>query len=167
MSTSVSTNISLTTALPDSGQAAAPSSVSQDPVAEETRSAVAAPAFISPVIRVDNETGLALLVVRDTETGKTMEQYPSRLAVEEYKRHQQEATTVNKAPPASETATVPPATADADPSGATVSIAAQQVLAAQIAPNPLPPSLSVTASSSSAAVAAVTAVQPSRSTQGA
>lgn len=45
-------------------------------------------AFTSPVIKVDSDTGLALLVVRDGSTGEELDQYPSKRVVEEYQRVQ-------------------------------------------------------------------------------
>ena len=47
-----------------------------------------AEAFLTPVVKVDNSTGLALLVVRDGATGEELDQYPSKKVVEEYQRAQ-------------------------------------------------------------------------------
>lgn len=60
----------------------------QDSAQPEQNTAVDGIPFTSPVIKVDNDTGLALLVVRNTSTGQEIDQYPSRKAVEEYQRHQ-------------------------------------------------------------------------------
>ena len=49
--------------------------------------------FASPVIKVDTDTGLALLVVRDSSTGKELDQYPSKKAVEDYQRVQGSSAT--------------------------------------------------------------------------
>ena len=176
MSTSVSTTMSLTPTVPDSaGSVAPPHAAQQDSAAaEEAQAMTSPPAFISPVIRVDTETGLALLVVRDSESGKTVEQYPSRLAVEEYRRHQMEATDVRTAPPAdapvaaasgtSTTSGVPqpteavPAATGADPVAQSVSVApaVAAVVAPAVAPAPAP-----------APAPATGGVQPAKSVQGA
>lgn len=44
--------------------------------------------FTTPVIKVDSNTGLALLVVRDGSTGEELDQYPSKKVVAEYQRVQ-------------------------------------------------------------------------------
>lgn len=83
-----------------------------------------APRYTSPVIKVDSGTGLALLVVRDGDTGKEVEQYPSRQVVEEYKRNipspadQQSAPAQGTAPqqPVVEDVKAPPAPVAAAPS---------------------------------------------------
>ncbi|MFN3077872.1 MAG: hypothetical protein ABT940_13560 [Alphaproteobacteria bacterium] len=46
-----------------------------------------APRFTSPVVKVDDNTGYALLLIRDTSTGDVQAQYPSRQAVQEYQRN--------------------------------------------------------------------------------
>ncbi|RAU23176.1 hypothetical protein CU669_03170 [Paramagnetospirillum kuznetsovii] len=55
---------------------------------KEAPSATDAIAFTTPVIKVDTNTGLALLVVRDGSTGEEKDQYPSKKAVAEYQRVQ-------------------------------------------------------------------------------
>ncbi|WP_068491111.1 hypothetical protein [Paramagnetospirillum marisnigri] len=55
---------------------------------KENPSPAEAIAFTTPVIKVDNNTGLALLVVRDGSTGEELDQYPSKKVVEEYQRVQ-------------------------------------------------------------------------------
>jgi hypothetical protein len=52
--------------------------------------------FTSPVIKVDADTGLALIVVRDGSTGEQLDQYPSKKVVEEYQRHQIDTAEVTK-----------------------------------------------------------------------
>ncbi|ARJ67022.1 hypothetical protein WV31_15760 [Magnetospirillum sp. ME-1] len=88
------------------------------------------------MVKVDSGTGLALLVVRDGDTGKEVEQYPSRHVVEEYKRNiptaiDQTQTAIKaqaaedvKAPPAPVAAapSAPAAHAAPAPSGGSVKI---------------------------------------------
>ncbi|EME68419.1 hypothetical protein H261_18427 [Paramagnetospirillum caucaseum] len=72
------------------------------------------------MIKVDSGTGLALLVVRDGDTGKEVEQYPSRQVVEEYKRNIPTAIDHPQASsaraPAAEDVKAPPAPVSAAPS---------------------------------------------------
>lgn len=56
------------------------------PEASESAQASASPQYSSPVIQVDKTTGLALLLVRDTETGDVQSQYPAKQVVAEYGR---------------------------------------------------------------------------------
>jgi len=59
------------------------------PVAEPVHAAKAAPeaqAFVSPIVRIDAQTGLALTIIRDNSDGNTIAQYPSKQAVQEYDR---------------------------------------------------------------------------------
>lgn len=52
--------------------------------------------FYSPVSKVDPDTGLAVLDVLDTTTGKVVQQYPSKQVVEEYRRHMlEQANAIN------------------------------------------------------------------------
>ena len=123
MSTSIAANVPPYTAPPETH--VTPSS---SPSTHEGACASSAPPpadgipFGSPVVRVDADTGLALLVVRDSSSGEELYQYPSKQAVEEYQRVQssggaasdkaaasdkgQSLTTDAKTPPAP--VTVPP-----------------------------------------------------------
>ncbi|CAA7620224.1 conserved hypothetical protein [Candidatus Terasakiella magnetica] len=91
--------------------------------------------FSSPVIKVDSDTGLALLVVRDSDTGKELDQYPSQKVVEEYQRHQ--ATGPSEVPAASP---VPEAATDpaSSPAVQVAVAAAAPVPVQQAAPTPAP-----------------------------
>ena len=88
MSTSIASNVGPRSAVPDTHLSPPPAHQAQ----EEAKSANTVPpeglAFTSPVIKVDNGTGLALLVVRDSSTGEELDQYPSKKAVAEYQRVQ-------------------------------------------------------------------------------
>lgn len=88
MSTSIASNVGPRSTVPDTHLSPPPAHQAQ----EEAKSANTVPpeglAFTSPVIKVDNGTGLALLVVRDSSTGKELDQYPSKKAVAEYQRVQ-------------------------------------------------------------------------------
>lgn len=44
------------------------------------------PQYLSPVVNVDPNTGIAVLVVRDTTTGEELSQYPTRMAIDEYSK---------------------------------------------------------------------------------
>lgn len=57
-----------------------------DPVAasQDASKASSAGQYISPVIKVDNNSGLAILQVRNGQTGETEQQYPSNKVVREY-----------------------------------------------------------------------------------
>ncbi|CAA7619986.1 hypothetical protein MCP1_270012 [Candidatus Terasakiella magnetica] len=48
------------------------------------------PTFISPVTKVDANTGIWVQVYRDESVGTEINQYPSKHVVEEYARHRQE-----------------------------------------------------------------------------
>lgn len=101
--------------------------------------------FVSPVIRVDSDTGLALLVVRDGDTGKALDQYPSQKVVEEYQRHQTPGTSEVPAVTSAPDTTVDPA-----------SNPAVQVAVATAAPAPAVVSAPSTVSSGTPAVTSVT-----------
>jgi len=49
-------------------------------------------AFVSPIVRIDAQTGLALTIIRDNTDGNTIAQYPSKQAVQEYGRASKAAT---------------------------------------------------------------------------
>ncbi len=55
--------------------------------------------YFSPVAKVDPDTGIAVLDVLDTATGKVLQQYPSKTVVEEYQR-QMRAQEAASPPPA-------------------------------------------------------------------
>lgn len=102
-------------------QAAQPAAVEAAdlPVADNT------PRFTSPVVKVDTDTGLALLVVRDGSTGKEVDQYPSRQVVAEYKRNLPSAETAQAATAAS--ATKEPAPPASTPDAAAVAAAGASI----------------------------------------
>jgi hypothetical protein len=89
MSTSIAANIGPRASAPETQLAPPPP---QHHEAEASKKQSASPteniAFTSPVIKVDSDTGLALLVVRDGSTGEELDQYPSKKVVEEYQRVQ-------------------------------------------------------------------------------
>ena len=101
MSASIATNIVPHSAIPESqlGQPHAQTAHEDAKRHDPTVPADGIP-FASPVIKVDNDTGLALLVVRNADTGKEIETYPSRKVVEEYSRHLATSEVDVKAPPA-------------------------------------------------------------------
>jgi len=53
--------------------------------APQTNSAPAA-IYYSPAVQIDHEANMAIFVVRNSETGAVINQYPSKRVVEEYKR---------------------------------------------------------------------------------
>ena len=91
MSTSIAANVPPRPAAPETH----PTQTAQTAPHEDTGTHAAHPVdgipFASPVIKVDSDTGLALLVVRDSSTGEELDQYPSKKAVEEYQRVQNSA----------------------------------------------------------------------------
>ncbi len=92
MSTSIAANPNIGSSGLDGAMPLASSAPVQEDSASTAPAPVAAsndaPRFISPVIKVDNDTGLALLVVLDSNSGKEVSSYPSRMVVEEYSRRQ-------------------------------------------------------------------------------
>ena len=89
MSTSITANPSLVSSHVDVAAPPPSPPQSEEGVSVAQTAAVSeAPRFTNPVIKVDSDTGLALLVVRNADTGKEIETYPSRKVVEEYSRHQ-------------------------------------------------------------------------------
>lgn len=124
MSTSIASNVGPRSAVPDTHLSPPPAHQAQ----EEAKSTNTIPpeglAFTSPVIKVDNGTGLALLVVRDSSTGEELDQYPSKKAVAEYQRVQGSAapepstgpgTSSDKGQSLAADAVVPPAPVAAPP----------------------------------------------------
>lgn len=88
MSTSIAANVGPRT--PDPLVASPqPAPHHEEQAKKDAASSSDAIAFTTPVIKVDNNTGLALLVVRDGATGKELDQYPSKKVVEEYQRVQE------------------------------------------------------------------------------
>jgi len=130
MSTSITANIGPRASGADPQQLPQPPH-QQDATTPTPATGIDAIPFASPVIRVDPDTGLALLVVRDSKTGDQLNQYPSKKAVEEYQRHQvaqtaphptdhgETLTTAAVAPPAPVSAA--PASPDAVSPGVTLS----------------------------------------------
>lgn len=57
--------------------------------------------FISPVTKVDTNTGIWLQVYRDEAVGTEINQYPSKHVVEEYARHRQEVAAETASPQSS------------------------------------------------------------------
>ena len=119
MSTSIASDAPLRSPVAEAPHAAAHAAHPAAVEAKEISSVSEPPRYTSPVVKVDSGTGLALLVVRDGDTGKEVEQYPSRHVVEEYKRNiptaiQQPVDDV-KAPPAPVAAASAPAPAPAAP----------------------------------------------------
>jgi len=101
-------------------------------------------AFTSPVIKVDSDTGLALLVVRDGSTGEELDQYPSKKVVEEYQRVQGSAPD-------------PQAAAQAAPADGAATLAA----AASVAPAPAaPPTSTGSGTAGASSVAGSGGVKP-------
>lgn len=122
MSTSISSDAPLRPPIAETPHVAAPAAQA---AAVETRGSASvseAPRYTSPVIKVDSGTGLALLVVRDGDTGREIEQYPSRQVVEEYKRNipspadQHQSVAKATAPQPVEDVKAPPAPVAAAPS---------------------------------------------------
>ena len=58
----------------------------------EAKAAPEAQAFVSPIVRIDAQTGLALTIIRDNADGNTIAQYPSKQVVQEYDRAAKTAT---------------------------------------------------------------------------
>lgn len=72
-------------AVSQAGKSDAVTNVPALPVTESTP-ATAEP-FISPAINYDYQSGITVLMYRNSETGKVTAQYPSQKVVEEYRRH--------------------------------------------------------------------------------
>ncbi len=80
-------------------------------------STTAAP-FISPAIKFDAQSGIAVWEILNGQTGEVEVQYPSKAVVEEYGRHGSSAPETAKpeaAPTTSGDATVPPSSPQAAP----------------------------------------------------
>lgn len=87
MSTLISSDAPLRPPIAEVHHAAPPAAQPVASGAKDESSVTDTPRYTSPVVKVDSGTGLALLVVRDGDTGREIEQYPSRQVVEEYKRN--------------------------------------------------------------------------------
>jgi hypothetical protein len=87
MSTSIASDSPLRSPVVEAPHAAAHVAAPVAAEAKETSSPSEPPRYTSPVVKVDSGTGLALLVVLDGDSGKEVEQYPSRQVVEEYRRN--------------------------------------------------------------------------------
>ncbi len=92
--------------------------ITAPPVPAQSPTAGAQVRFMSPIIDIDPEAGLALLKVRDTESGEVEFQVPAERAVKEYRALAQDNSpaptnrdarveTTSAAPAAAQTATVP------------------------------------------------------------
>ncbi len=88
MSTSIAANVGPRPAVPESHLNQPPAPPAHEESKPNTPHPVDGIPFASPVIKVDNDTGLALLVVRNSSTGEEVDQYPSKKAVAEYERVQ-------------------------------------------------------------------------------
>lgn len=117
MSTSIASNVAPRPAAPEThlNQPPAPQT-HEEPKTTHASSPADGVAFTSPVIKVDNDTGLALLVVRDGSTGEELDQYPSKKVVAEYQRVQGSSpepsapvASADKGQSLSTDATIPPA----------------------------------------------------------
>ncbi len=53
---------------------------------EPAKSSAASAIYYSPAMQIDPEANMAIFVVRNSETGAVINQYPSKKVVEEYKR---------------------------------------------------------------------------------
>ncbi|MDO8604966.1 MAG: hypothetical protein Q7R40_00385 [Phaeospirillum sp.] len=116
MSTSIASNVTPRTAAAEAHPTQPPAPPPHEPEKARAASPAEAAAFTSPVIKVDNDTGLALLVVRDGSTGEELDQYPSKKVVAEYQRVQggapsssEPTVTPDSGKAASVDATIPPA----------------------------------------------------------
>jgi hypothetical protein len=121
MSTSIASDAPLRSPVAEAPHAAAHATQHANVEATESASVSEPPRYTSPVVKVDSGTGLALLVVRDGDTGKEVEQYPSRHVVEEYKRNiptaiEQPQSSAKGSAPAAEDVKAPPAPVAAAPS---------------------------------------------------
>ena len=89
MSTSIAANVTSRTAPdPHISPPPPPAHAAQDGGKAQSTNSPDGVAFASPVIKVDSDTGLALLVVRNSATGEELDQYPSKRVVAEYQRVQ-------------------------------------------------------------------------------
>jgi hypothetical protein len=128
-------------------------------------------AYLSPFIRLDLVTRLAIVEIRNSETGEVQQQYPSPRVVREYQQNQIEASELKllfgNGNQETEKAPVQPATFDTTDNGSSeASSSAAPAPAQQTAPVPVPtpapaPAKPATAPSTSAALAAFSSVQTS------
>ncbi|MFN4277732.1 MAG: hypothetical protein ACK4FJ_15650 [Ferrovibrio sp.] len=123
-------------------------------------------AYLSPFIRLDLVTRLAIVEIRNSETGEVQQQYPSPRVVREYQQNQIEASELRaqfgKGDQETEKAPVQPVTFDTTNNGAeevpaTASAPTQSAQPAAPAPAPAPPASPIP----SAALAAFSSVQNS------
>ena len=127
-------------------------------------------AYLSPFIRLDLVTRLAIVEIRNSETGEVQQQYPSPRVVREYQQNQIEASELKllfgNGNQETEKAPVQPATFDTTDNGSSEasSSAPAPAPAQQTAPVPVStpaPAKPATAPSTSAALAAFSSVQTS------
>lgn len=127
-------------------------------------------AYLSPFIRLDLVTRLAIVEIRNSETGEVQQQYPSPRVVREYQQNQIEASELRaqfgRGDQEAEKAPVPAVTFDTTSNGnngaeeapATAPAPTQSAQPSAPAPAPAPPAPSPI---SSAALAAFSSVQNS------
>ena len=89
MSTSISANVGPRSNGIESLASPHPAASHHEEASKKDEVSTAGPfPFTTPAIKVDSNTGLALLVVRDGATGEELDQYPSKKVVAEYQRVQ-------------------------------------------------------------------------------
>ena len=129
MSTSIAPNVTprpvAADTHPNQHQAPPPQATEKPKAASPAEAA----AFSTPIIKVDNDTGLALLVVRNGSTGEEMDQYPSKKVVAEYQRVQGSSPSSSE-PVASPDTTVAPSVDATIPPAPVAPVAAPPVSAA-------------------------------------
>lgn len=122
-------------------------------------------AYLSPFIRLDLVTRLAIVEIRNSETGEVQQQYPSPRVVREYQQNQIEATELKQlfgnGDQEAEKAPVQPVTFDTTDNGSNETTGYAPATA-QTTPTPSPaPAKPASAPSTSAALAAFSSVQTS------
>jgi hypothetical protein len=84
------TSVSLIKGSPSAAVTPAVGKSESQPAAADPGTKDAAAGFVSPVINVDAETGVAVLTFRDTTTGNETYQIPPKTALAEYERQQRQ-----------------------------------------------------------------------------
>lgn len=122
-------------------------------------------AYLSPFIRLDLVTRLAIVEIRNSETGEVQQQYPSPRVVREYQQNQIEASELKvqfgNGNPEAEKAPAQPVTFDTTNNGAEEAPAPVPAPAQTAQPSVLAPAASAPSPISSAALAAFSSVQNS------
>lgn len=90
---------------------------SPEPAATPQANLMQPPGYMTPIIKVEPTVGLALLVVRDANTGEVQAQYPAERVVEEY-RHAEAKGAAPKPAATTETKSESAPVKDAAPSQA-------------------------------------------------